>query len=368
MLPIKLNVVQPLLLRWFRKNKRPLPWRKTRDPYAIWVSEIMLQQTQVNTVIPYYERWMKQFPTVQQLSEAPLSRVLKLWEGLGYYGRARNLHKSAKIIDKKLAGEFPNTSEKLRALPGIGRYTAGAIASIAFGERAPVLDGNVMRVLSRIFAVKEPVDQTEGKKKLWEIAERLVWAGLPRPYNPGDFNQSLMELGALVCLPENPKCLECPGAKICEAHRLKKEVLFPVRNSREKGLKLNTVAAVIWNKRNVLLQKQPLDARWGGLWMFPHWIYTNGIPETKFLQEKIKREFGIKAGNLIKKQEIIHGFTKYRVRLQVYETKVGARRAVPLQSDRPSTFNTMTRWVSPQKLPRLALPRPHQKIAQSLNE
>jgi len=178
-------VIQPSLLEWFRKKKRDLPWRKTRDPYPIWISEIMLQQTQVKTVVPYYERWMKTFPTVKKLSGASLSRVLKLWEGLGYYSRARNLHRAAKMIDRRWNGKLPDSREVLESLPGIGRYTAGAIASIAFNKPEPVLDGNVMRVLSRLFAVKEPVDGPLGKKKLWAIATKLVGATpSPQPSPP----------------------------------------------------------------------------------------------------------------------------------------------------------------------------------------
>ena len=189
--------------------KRALPWRKTKNPYAIWISEIMLQQTQVNTVVPYYERWMKKFPTVQSLAGASLTEVLKAWEGLGYYRRARNLHETAKTVCEKFGGKFPDSKEELLKLPGIGRYTAGAVSSIAFGNPDPVLDGNVKRVLARILALRDPVDTGRGEKKLWKTAENWV----KESKSPGDFNQALMELGALVCLPEKPQCGVCPVEK-----------------------------------------------------------------------------------------------------------------------------------------------------------
>lgn len=333
----------------------------------------MLQQTQVNTVIPYYERWMKNFPHLGRLAAAPLSRVLKSWEGLGYYSRARNLHRTAKIIVKKWGGKFPDSRETLEMLPGIGGYTAGAIASIAFNKPEPILDGNVKRVLARVFALREPVDQTNGEKKLWVIAHELVVGvglvpargvthraptrgaptGAGLKYRYGDFNQSLMELGALVCLPENPKCFACPLGKTCQAHRLKKEMEFPVRAHREKTERLKTVAVVIWKNGRVLLEKQPLRARWGGLWMFPQWVYKNGKPERDFLKEKVQQERGVEIRRLRPKAEIEHGFTKYRVRLRVYEGEALSHNGLP----------AMTRWIKPEKLALLPLPRPHQKIA-----
>lgn len=186
------------LLKWFDRDQRDMPWRKDRDPYRIWVSEIMLQQTQVKTVIPYFNRWMKTFPTVHALAKAPLPKVLKQWEGLGYYSRARNLHKAAHIVSQELDGNIPDTLPGILKLPGIGRYTAGAILSIAYDQPVPVLDGNVKRVVSRLFLMKDNGATTASETRLWNKAESLV----PRK-RPGDFNQALMELGATVCLPKN---------------------------------------------------------------------------------------------------------------------------------------------------------------------
>ena len=318
----------------------------------------MLQQTQVNTVIPYYERWMKNFPNLMKLAHAPLSRVLKSWEGLGYYRRARNLHRTAKIVAGKFAGKFPETQEELQKLPGIGRYTAGAIASIAFNQPEPILDGNVKRVLSRVFALREPIDKPSGEKKLWEITQNLV----KETERPGDFNQALMELGALVCLPENPKCFVCPFEKSCKAHRSRKENQFPVKARREKTEKLKTVAIVLWKNGRVLLEKQPLKARWGGLWMFPQWIYRNGKTEKTFLEEEVRKDLGVRIQALEPRMELEHGFTKYRVHLRVYEGE-----AAPSPSLSPLRGAGRVRgWVKPERLTALPLPRPHQRIAQEI--
>ncbi|HSG04908.1 MAG TPA: A/G-specific adenine glycosylase, partial [Nitrospiria bacterium] len=200
-----ITLLRKHLLAWYRKSRRDLPWRRTRDPYHILVSEIMLQQTQVDTVIPYYHRFLKAFPTVSKLSRAPERKVLKLWEGLGYYSRARNLHRAAKEVHSGFEGKVPDTLEKLESLPGIGRYTAGAVASIAFDRRTPIVDGNVKRVLCRLFAIEDDPAATSVKNRLWELAESLVPGK-----SPGDFNQALMEFGATLCRPRNPSCGECP--------------------------------------------------------------------------------------------------------------------------------------------------------------
>lgn len=368
------------LLRWFAENKRNLPWRRSRDSYKIWVSEIMLQQTQVDTVIPYYQRWMKRFPNLGSLASAPLSRVLKAWEGLGYYARARNLHRAARIIAKKREGKFPASAEELRKLPGIGRYTAGAISSIAFNQPEPILDGNVKRVLSRLFALKEAVDTQAGESRLWEMAEDLV-TGVKGSY--GDFNQALMELGALVCLPENPECGACPVENLCEAHRLKRETEFPVKLRNQKTEALKTVALVAWKDGRVLLEKQPLRSRWGGLWMFPQWVIRNGKNERQLLKDNLRKEFGLEARHLIPRLTVKHGFTKYRIRLRVYESTAtvilrspatllgGTTKNHVLRSfrrlRRPQDDSApLIRWLSPSQLDRLPLPAPHQKIAHEI--
>lgn len=219
------NVYQSIrrkLLDWYDKSKRNLPWRNTKDPYSIWISEVMLQQTQVKTVIPYYERWIETFPTLEKLAGAPEQKILKLWEGLGYYSRARNLKKAAQIITKELGGKVPNTVTDLQNLPGIGRYTADAIASIAFGLKTPVLDGNVKRVLSRLFCMNENGSTSASENRLWQRARDLLSVR-----RPGDFNQALMELGATICMPKSPTCPQCPLSTTCEAFLKGDPDLFP---------------------------------------------------------------------------------------------------------------------------------------------
>lgn len=321
----------------------------------------MLQQTQVNTVIPYYKRWMEKFPTLRKLAEARLLQVLRYWAGLGYYSRARNMHRAAKLIVKERGGKFPNSTKKLMQLPGIGRYTAGAIASIAFGKPEPILDGNVMRVLSRVFALRDPIDINAGKEKLWEISRDLVTGG--RSFDPGDLNQSLMELGALVCLPDNPKCSICCLKKICQAKRLSKESEFPIKSKNKKIERLRTVAAIIWKNGRVLLKRQLQKERWGGLWIFPQWIYANGENETEFLKDKLRRELGIRVNDLKPKTELIHGYTKYRVRLRVFDGKVLGRRDTVTAPKEGGETPPLQVWIKPKNFSRLPLPSPHQKIA-----
>ncbi len=252
------------LLRWYNWNRRDLPWRQTHDPYKIWISEIMLQQTRVEVVRDYYNRWIQEFPTVQSLAAASSSRVLKQWEGLGYYNRARNLHRTAQIISGDSGGLFPKTAVDLKKLPGIGRYTAGAIASIAFDESVPVVDGNVLRLFSRLFCIPDDVSKEATKKKFWAIAERLVPS-----CHPGDFNQAVMELGALICTPQSPSCSECPLLSICKAASTNSVSSLP--NRRFKPSKINIFLDVIFlfSRSRVLLQQRPSSGILAGFWDLP---------------------------------------------------------------------------------------------------
>ena len=243
---IKANI-QRALLSWYSEKARDLPWRNTRDPYAIWVSEVMLQQTRVETVIPYYQRWLAEFPTIQTLAEADEDRILRIWEGLGYYSRARNLQAAARIIMQEYQGCLPADQSALEGLPGIGPYTAGAILSIAFNIPAPILDGNLRRVFTMFFNIKTPIQTSETEKILWNISESL----LPEE-SPGDLNQGLMELGALVCLPKNPSCNICPLASDCQANLLGIQADLPVRKVKSPLPHLQVTAAVILKQEYVL--------------------------------------------------------------------------------------------------------------------
>lgn len=335
------------LLSWYRRHARDLPWRRTRDPYAIWVSEIMLQQTQVTTVIPYYEKWLRRFPAITDLAEAPQSVVLEAWAGLGYYRRARMLHAAAQQLAGDSPVKLPENAEALKKLPGIGRYTAAAIASIAFGEAVAVLDGNVMRILTRIFAIWDDISSPKTTSRLWDLAQDLIPAEAP-----GDFNQAMMELGATVCTPQNPGCGTCPVSNFCEAKKQDIVPELPFKGKKEKSEHLRTFALVFRKGSSVLLRRQPENGRWGGLWMFPHW------PK----KDEMLRESGLKPADLEKFMTVQHAFTKYRIRLEVYQRcgESGARK-IPR-----SLINHSSAWIPLKALPQCGLPSPHQKIAQRL--
>ena len=260
-----MNRLSSRLLEWYQANKRTLPWRGHPSAYAVWVSEIMLQQTRVEAVIPYFEKWMRLFPTVQELADASEQDVLNAWEGLGYYSRARNLHKAAKIVADQFHGEMPRDLEQLRGLPGIGRYTLGAIASIAFGMDVSALDGNIKRVYARIFDVQEPVDTPAGEKILWELADKNLPEG-----HAGDYNQALMDLGATICVPKNPRCLICPVMKLCKARQNGTQNQRPVKTPRKEVPHHVNAAAVIIQRRKVLLAQRPSEGLLGGMWEFPN--------------------------------------------------------------------------------------------------
>ncbi|MGE5181353.1 MAG: A/G-specific adenine glycosylase [Acidobacteriota bacterium] len=251
----------------FAGARRDLPWRKTRDPYAIWISEIMLQQTRVQTVIPYWTRWMGKFPTVAALAQAPLDDVLAAWAGLGYYSRARNLHAGARAVVDTLGGALPARAGELRAVPGIGPYTAGAIASIAFGERAPLVDGNVARVLARVFAIEHDIKSTAGTKALWAKAGELM-AALPEDHAPGDLNQGLMELGATLCAPASPRCLACPLGRLCATRGDELPVVAPRKRAHELPL-LERTALWLQAGDEIVLARRAPSGLFGGLWELP---------------------------------------------------------------------------------------------------
>lgn len=253
------------LLDWYRSRARDLPWRRTSDPYAIWVSEIMLQQTRVDTVIPYYERFLARWPRVADLAAAELDEVLELWSGLGYYRRARQLHQAAGEVVERHGGELPRSAEQLVSLTGVGRYTAGAIASIAYGQATPLVDGNVIRVLSRLFGFEDDMRTAKGQRRVWERAGELVIADAP-----GDFNQALMELGATVCTPKRPACDRCPVAEPCVARRGDRVDELPKLSKKKPPEPRSLVAAVIEDRQGrVLLARRAREGLFGGLWEPP---------------------------------------------------------------------------------------------------
>jgi len=262
------------LLAWYRAARRDLPWRRTRDPYAIWVSEVMLQQTRVETVVPYWTRFLAELPTVHALAEAPLDRVLELWSGLGYYRRARLLHRGARDVVENWRGELPRDAESLQSIAGIGRYTAGAIASIAFGEAAPIVDGNVARVLSRLDAIEDDPASPAGKRALWKRAEELA-----RGEAPGDLNQALMELGATVCVPKNPSCDGCPLRGDCRARARGLQNELPRVAPKAAPRKVELRCLVVEHRGALVLGKRREEALYGGLWEPP--LEPRDAPEPK---------------------------------------------------------------------------------------
>lgn len=253
------------LLRWFAVHQRALPWRRNRDPYRIWISEVMLQQTQVSTVIPYFERFLQTFPTIAALAAASQQDVLRLWEGLGYYRRARDLHKSAQILATEHNGQFPDDPQVVRRLPGFGQYTCNAVLSQAFDRRLPILEANSQRVLSRLFGRHDDPRTGPARRWLWQAAERI----LPKR-RAGEFNQALMELGALVCTPLTPRCSKCPLASLCEAKRLGLQDQIPARTPSPATVAVREVAVVVRRGDQVLLVQRPDAGRWATMWEFPH--------------------------------------------------------------------------------------------------
>ncbi len=266
---------QEALVAWYERIKRPLPWRKTRDPYAIWISEIMSQQTRVDTVIPYYERWMARFPTVYDLAQAPLEDVFLLWEGLGYYRRARHLHAAAHIVVHQWNGQLPTTSAELRKLPGIGPYTASAIASIAFEEQTPALDGNMIRVMSRVYAEDSDISKPATTRHFRQLA--AAWTQHP---HPGTINQALMELGATTCTPRTPSCERCPLQTTCQAAQNGNPEAFPVKTAKARQKKQHLHAWVLERPQDqaIFLGQRQDHILLGGLWEFP---LLNHAPSTE---------------------------------------------------------------------------------------
>jgi len=303
----------PRLLAWYAQNARRLPWRGLNDPYGVWISEIMLQQTRVETVIPYYEHWMERFPTLAALAQASEQEVLQVWEGLGYYSRGRNLHKAAQLVVQQFNGRLPETSAELLKLPGIGRYTAGAIASIAFGLNEPALDGNIRRVLARLFAMRLPARSPEGEKLLWGLARQT----LP-PGRAGDYNQALMDLGSSICTPQKPACLVCPLNTLCQglAEGLQEEL--PLLEKPAPIPHFIVTAAVIQRADQVLIARRPSKGLLGGLWEFPGGKLEPGETLAEGLRREIREELAV-AINVGPAYGVYqHAFTHFRITLHAF--------------------------------------------------
>ncbi|MBI5197529.1 MAG: A/G-specific adenine glycosylase [Nitrospirae bacterium] len=342
------------LLKWYRKAGRDLPWRRTVDPYAVWVSEIMLQQTQVATVIPYYRSFLSAFPGVADLAKAPLERVLKVWEGMGYYARARNLHQAARVVLDEHDGEVPDDLERLTRLPGIGRSTAGAIVSIAYGKKAPILDGNVRRVLARLFAVREPVSLPAVQQKLWGLSEQLV----PEK-DASSFNQALMDLGAMVCTPKTPACSACCINTRCLAYREGIQEKIPAKTPSPKTPHYHVAVGVIWKNGKVLITQRPPKGLLGGLWEFPGGKLEDGETPESAVRREIREELNlaVSVGDPI--NVIRHAYTHFKITLHSFHcTYQGGR----IRTGQPYC------WVPPSELNRYAFPAANRKIIDCLEK
>ena len=343
-----------LLLRWYHTHKRDLPWRRSQDPYRILISEVMLQQTQVDTVIPYYHRFLKKFPTFKALANAPLDKVLKQWEGLGYYSRARNLHALAKQVVKNHRGHLPSDPEALRALPGIGPYTAGAILSIAFSKNHAVLDGNVERVLARNYGWTHDLRTTAERKKLWATAESLVPAG-----KAGDYNQAVMELGALICTPRSPDCHACPVSASCTARRQGLIEKIPFKRKSKTLPHYQIGAGVIWKGDKLLISQRPLKGLLGGLWEFPGGKQKPSESLSRCVQREIKEELDLRVSVGRSLATIDHTYSHFKITLHALQCRY--------ISGVPKTIGCRAwRWVTPSQLKNFAFPAANQPIIHQL--
>lgn len=353
--PLPLSSLRQSLLSWYGQHGRDLPWRHSRDPYAIWVSEIMLQQTQVKAVIPYYQRWLAHLPTIHALAAADQQQVLKLWQGLGYYARARNLYRAAQEIVQQHSGRFPTDPKTAISLPGIGRTTAGGILSAAFDQPLAILDGNVKRVLARLVAL--PVPPARAIALLWQLSETLL-----DPEHPRNFNQALMDLGATVCTPHNPQCPRCPWNSYCQAYNAGIQVQLPMTEPRNPLLHKHIGVAVIWNDQGqILIDRRRQEGLLGGLWEFPGGKVEPGETVEACIQREILEELGIEIAVGDRLVIVEHTYSHFRVTLNVHHCRHLSGDPQPLECDE-------IRWVTLGELDTYAFPKANVRIIEALRQ
>lgn len=342
------------LLDWYHQYARVLPWRNHPDPYVVWVSEIMLQQTRVDTVIPYFLRWMEQFPDLHTLAESPEQAVLKNWEGLGYYSRARNLHKAAQILVKDNRSQIPPTRTELEKLPGIGPYTAGAIASMAFGMDEAALDGNIRRVLARYFNVAVPARSPVGENTLWNLARENLPKG-----QAGDYNQAMMDLGASICLAKNPQCLLCPLKQDCLANQLGLQAERPVMSPARKPPHYIVTAAVIERNAKILIARRPADGLLGNMWEFPGGKLEDGESLPECLIREIREELNADIDVGEKIGVFKHAYTHFRVTLHAFYATLTQGEPSPIEASQLG-------WVSIKELDQYPMGKIDRMISEKL--
>ncbi|MFA5059981.1 MAG: A/G-specific adenine glycosylase [Candidatus Omnitrophota bacterium] len=339
------------LISWYKKESRDLPWRHTSDPYKIWISEIMLQQTVVNAVIPYYKRWIKEFPSVEDVAKASLQKILKSWQGLGYYSRARNIHKTAKIICEKFKGRIPDTYDQLRSLPGFGPYTTGAVLSIAFNKRFPIIDANVRRVIMRQLALKGFADTSHDKKILRFLEEIMP----QREMNI--FNQALMELGALVCRSKEVLCNVCPVKEQCRAYKKGIQEIIPTPKLKNIK-KIDVAVAIIKRGDKYFIQKRPSKGLLADLWEFPGGKIEKGETPSIALIREMKEELSLSVRSTKYLFKVAHFYTQFRVRLHVFLCH-------------PEAFprgDSTHKWVSSSQFQQFPMPSGSAKIVDKLHK
>ena len=337
------------LIPWYRKNARDLPWRRTKDPYKIWISEIMLQQTTVNAVIPYYQRWIKEFPTVYDVAQARSQKILKSWQGLGYYSRARNIHKAAKIICQKYQGKLPADPQRIRGLPGFGPYTTGAVLSIAFGKKLPIIDANVRRVVMRILAIEGHADPSQDGP-INEFLAKII----PNK-NVGDFNQALMELGALICRGREPLCLSCPVRQFCSAYQKGIQEIIPT--PKKNIVKdLNVAAGILRRDGHYFIQKRPSTGLLADLWEFPGGKIEKDETPQEALRRELKEEIDVDIEAVDFFMNVVHFYTQFRVKIHVF---ICQTKSYPQAND-------TRKWVTLRELSQFPMPSGSVKIVERL--
>jgi A/G-specific adenine glycosylase len=348
------------LRAWYNRHARDLPWRRTTDPYAIWLSEIMLQQTQVATVKPYFERFLGALPDIESLAQADEQDVLRLWEGLGYYRRARQLQQAARVIMADHAGRFPRDPRMVRLLPGVGRYTAGAILSIAFDAREPILEANTVRLFSRLLAYPANPASTEGQSVLWAMAEAV----LPRR-NAGRFNQALMELGSEVCQPRQPRCRRCPVNSLCRANQQGLQQQIPAPKAKRRSEAVREAAVIVERRGRVLLLRWPEGRRWAGLWDFPRFPMHARYPAAvrRELAENVLRLTGVVVTAGKHFATLSHSVTRFRITLDCYRAAYLCR-----ANDDAAAAAMQTRWLRPVELAKYPLSSTGRSLARLLLE
>jgi A/G-specific adenine glycosylase len=351
----EIDQVRNVLIEWYRRHHRRLPWRETRSPYRIWVSEVMLQQTQVQTVLPYYRQFLQDFPDVETLANADLQAVLKAWEGLGYYARARNMHRAAKDIIQIHSGKFPESRNALRELPGVGDYIASAVLSIAFSQPYAVVDGNVKRVLSRLYELAEPVNKSFSYKTFKAAADNLL-----DHRQPGISNQALMELGALVCTPKNPDCRHCPICSQCSAYRTKRVDQFPKRVRRPKTPLYHIAVGVVYKNDHMLITRRKPEGLLGGLWEFPGGKVRNHESPDKACIREIKEEVNLKVTVDRHISQVKHAYTHFKILMEVFLCRYVSGE---VKLNGPEDF----RWITLREIHQYPFPKANHKFIHLLS-